>query len=117
MFHETESGEFNGSDFSTLTTPDLGHFFAVLHQERARCQGTVEAAGRCGCVRCHELFLPGEILEWQDIEDLPEPVACCPECGATMVVPIPASVQEPFSVLRALEKTFDTYGWDEESWT
>jgi hypothetical protein len=40
-----------------------------------------------------------------------------PSGAGGLLVPMPASVQEPFSVLRALEKTFDTYGWDEESWT
>src|SRR5271170_6063449 len=117
MFENNESGEFHDGDFTTLTTPDLGHFFAVLHQEKSRCQGTIEACGRCGCVRCHEFFVPGEIEDFLEIEGLDEPVAVCPECGTTMVVPVPRSVQEPYAVLNALEKAFDTYGWDEESWS
>jgi hypothetical protein len=117
MFTDNGSGEVIDGDFTTLTTPDLGHFFAVLHQEKARCQGTIEAAGRCGCVRCHELYLPAEIEGWLEIEDLDEPIAVCPDCGATMVVPIHERVQEPYAVLYALEDAFDTYGWDEETWS
>ena len=117
MFQDRDSGTFDDGDFSTLTTPDMGHYLALLRNEDARSQGAIETAGRCGCVRCHELFLPGEIEAYLDVDGLDEQVAVCPECGATMVVNMPARVQEPYAVLWALEKTFDTYGWDEESWS
>lgn len=69
--------------------------YAARHKEERRlyfefgkalddCYGNWDAAktaSLCGCFSCGEIFMPNEIVDWDDYED-----ACCPHCDSATVI-------------------------------
>jgi hypothetical protein len=65
-------------------TPDYirAHRHAIYHREE------ILASERCGCFYCGAIFLPSEVVDWTDAEELFDKgtTAICPKCGIDSVI-------------------------------
>jgi len=65
-----------------MSTPD--HVRAHVHSSRH--SGEVLSSEVCGCFFCKDIFPPGEIDCWVDVQDNVGQTALCPYCGIDSVI-------------------------------